>query len=211
MKRWIAVGVGVVAFVSWKFVLPFAWGSAAAAPISLDAEPVQTAIEPPEEITVTRGGQSFTIEKLYTYEVQGEVLSASKYDLTWTNDFFDVDLGLIWGPKRESLKHNFKFFQMGRWLFWRTDEEPGPDLRAVVTRSISNNHAIPAEGSKRVASMLRRIGKGDVVRLKGALVKISGPGGEVLATSSFSRDDTGDGACEVVWIDELQVGGRLYR
>lgn len=211
MWRWVFLGVLAVGVLGWKFALPLAWGASADAPIDLDAEPLQTPIDPPEDLTVTRDGKPFTIRKLYTYEAQGEVLSASKYALTWTNDFYDVDLGLIWGPSREALKRRFKFFQMGRWLFWRTEDPVSAEDRALVTRSISNNHAIPAEGSQHIARMLTRVGEGDRVRLKGALVQIRGPQGEVLATSSASRDDTGDGACEVVWIEELQVGDRLYR
>jgi hypothetical protein len=195
----------------WFVVLPRAWSSPAPAPLSLDADPVQEPLEAAEPLTVERSGTRYLVHKQFAYEVQGEVLSASTYDVTWTNDFADVDLALLWGPKRDALKERFKFFQMGRWLFWRTETEPTPDERAEVTRHISNNHLIPAEGSGHLAWAFRRLSKGDQVRLKGSLVRIASPEGQTYAQSSTSRDDTCDGACEVVWVDELQVNGRVYR
>lgn len=213
MSKWalVLVAVGGLGVAVWRFVLPRAWSTPAAAPVSLDLEPVQEPIEPPEQVTVTRGGRTFVIEKLYRYEHSGEVLSATAYDLAWTNDFFDVDVGTIWGPTRESLKQRFTFQQMGRFLFWRTDTQPTQEERLDVTRHIANNHLIPAEGSAHLGRAVRFVREGDVVRIKGALVRILDDRGAVLATSSVVRDDTGAGACEIVWVDELQIGSRVFR
>jgi hypothetical protein len=93
----------------WRVVLPWAWSSPASAPVVLDLEPVQEPLDPPERVEVERGGRRFVIEKLARYEHSGEVLSATSYDLAWTNDFFDVDVGTIWGPRREALKERFTF------------------------------------------------------------------------------------------------------
>ncbi len=211
MKGWVLAALAIGAVAVWKVVLPRLLSTAAPHAVVLDTDPVQTPMEPPEQLTVLRDGRVYRVEKQHAYEVQGEVLSASSYDVTWTNDFADVDVGLIWGPRRKQLKDRFKFFQMGRWLFWRTDTEPSQEDRAEVTTHISNNHLIPAEGSQHLGWAFRRISKGDVVRLKGWLVRITSAKGDVYAQSSTRRDDTGDGACEVVWVEELQVGNRLFR
>lgn len=202
----VFLGYGV-----WRLVLPRAWGTYTSAPVPLEQEPIQTPLEPPERVTVTRGGRTFTIEKLFRYDHAGEVLSATSYDLTWTNDFFDVDVGTIWGPTREQLKERFTFQQMGRFLFWRTEGQPTQEEKLDVTRHIANNHLIPAEGSQHLASAVRLVREGDLVRIRGALVRILDDQGRVLATSSVVRDDTGAGACEIIWVDELQVGSRVYR
>jgi hypothetical protein len=205
----VLLGVMGLAFVGYRFVLPRLWSRPAPSAVVLEGEPRQAPLEPPQRLTVTRGERQYVVEKLFDYEISGEVLSASTYDVTWTNDFADVDLGLLWGPKRAQLKERFKFFQMGRWLFWRSETQVSEEERGEVGRHISNNHLIPSEGSKHLARAFRMLRKGDEVRLKGALVRISGPDGPV-ADSSTVRDDTGDGACEVVWVDELQVGGRIF-
>ena len=206
----VLLGVAAVAFVAYRFVLPRMSSRPAASAVVLDEDPRQTPLSVPQSVTVTRGDRQYVIEKLFDYEISGEVLSASTYDITWTNDFADVDLALLWGPTREQLKDRFKFFQMGRWLFWRTDGPVSDADRLDVTRHISNNHLIPSETSKHLARAFRMLRQGDDVRITGSLVRITGPSG-LLVTSSTVRDDTGDGACEVVWVDELQVGSRIYR
>ena len=207
----VLLGLSALAFVGYRFVLPRAWSQAATSPLVLDGEPAQTPLEQPESLTVTRDGRKYVIEKLFHYDISGEVLSASTYDVTWTNDFADVDLALLWGTRRAELKSRFKFSQMGRWLFWRTEEPVSDEDRLEITRHISNNHLIPSETSAHLGSAFRMLRTGDEVRLTGWLVRIVGPGGETLATSSTSRDDTGDGACEVVWVEQLQVGSRSFR
>ena len=204
----IALALGGVV---WKVVLPRVWSSPAAAPIALDGDPVLEPLEEAAPLVVERSGRRYVVQKLFAYEAQGEVLSASSYDVTWTNDFADVDVALLWGPRREALKDKYKFSQMGLWLFWRSESEVTAAERLEIGTHISNNHLIPADGSSRLAFAFRRVSKGDVVRIKGSLVRISSPEGELYAQSSVVRDDTGDGACEVIWVDEVQIGERVFR
>ena len=66
-------------------------------------------------------------------------------------------------------------------------------------------HMIPADDS--VARALKRVRVGDVVTLDGYLVEADKPGGWRWR-SSLTRDDTGDGACEVVYVKDLAIGAR---
>ena len=63
-------------------------------------------------------------------------------------------------------------------------------------------HAIPA--TDEIESRLRRLRPGQVVQLAGYLVDVRGNGGFAWNTS-LRRDDTGDGACEIMWIEHLYV------
>jgi hypothetical protein len=183
----------------------------AEAPVDVSAEPLQEAVDPPLVETVERGGHKFTLEKFFRYQVSGEVVSATSYDLTWTNDFFDVDLGLVWGPQLADLKHRYHFFQDGRWLFWRADGPVSDADRDYVTSHSGNEHLIPAEGNANLSKAIRWIRPKDRVRVSGYLVRIKDERGKVVALSSTSRHDTGGGACEIVWVDEVQIGEALYR
>jgi hypothetical protein len=69
-------------------------------------------------------------------------------------------------------------------------------------------HMIPADANIRRA--LLSAGHGDWVRLRGLLVDAAGPDGFTWSTST-SRLDSGPGACELVWVEEAQVGDRVYR
>lgn len=212
MSRWFPIfAVGLLMYAGYALVIQRPLSSGKGPAIDLAQEPEQMPLQPPESVRLVRDGKTFVIEKTHRYEVVGQVLSTATYNVTFTNDFFDVDLGLIWGPKREALLSRYKFYQDGRWLFWRADHEVSDEMRAYITTHISNNHLIPAEGRKNVAKAIHWAGKGDHVRLKGALVTIHSEDGEVLVTSSTSRTDSGGGACEVMWVDELQIGTKLYR
>lgn len=72
--------------------------------------------------------------------------------------------------------------------------------REIETHS-ANMHMIPANDS--VARSLARVGKDDRIRLSGKLVRIEADDGWRWV-SSLSREDTGAGACELVWVESLE-------
>ena len=87
-----------------------------------------------------------------------------------------------------------------RWFYWRASEFPIP-RREIETHS-ANMHMIPATPA--IDEMLKSIRNGDTVRLSGYLVEAQGPDGWRWR-SSLSREDTGAGACELVWVETLDV------
>lgn len=186
-------------------------GGTAAVPPDPTAEPEQEALATPEDVVVRRGDRDFTVRKTHRYVISGEVVSAWTYDWAWTSDFYDVDLGLVWGPDYERLKEKLAFHQDGRWLFWRASEAVSDAERADIERHVGNQHLIPAEGRAALDRAIRSAEVGDHVRISGWLVEIRDPTGEVLARSSTRRDDTGNGACEIVWVDALRIGGKEWR
>ena len=95
--------------------------------------------------------------------------------------------------------------QTGRFYNWRCDDSLDP---AYVASHTANTHLIPATG--RIASALAHVRRGDVVRLEGDLVDVTGPDGFVWKTS-LSRTDTGDGACETLYVRAVTIGTSRYR
>ncbi len=63
-------------------------------------------------------------------------------------------------------------------------------------------HLIPARGA--VKATLLKARSGDLVRLEGYLVRCEGPDG-FRWQSSLTREDTGDGSCEVVWVESASI------
>jgi hypothetical protein len=61
---------------------------------------------------------------------------------------------------------------------------------------------IPANDD--VRRTLAKVEKGSVVRLAGSLVNVEHPDGWRWR-SSTSRDDTGGGSCELLWVTEASV------
>ena len=61
---------------------------------------------------------------------------------------------------------------------------------------------IPA--NDKIEKKLKKLDRDDLIYLEGYLVKIDRPDGWHWQ-SSLTRDDTGAGACEVIWVDYLEV------
>ena len=212
MRRliWVAIAVLVPLFGYTRIYLrPSA--TARGQEIDVSGEPRQTALPSPEAAPVEFDGTSYLLEKLHRYEIAGEVLSIATYNLAFKSEFFDVDLGLIWGPRLADLKQRYRFNQGGRWLFWSSDGPVSDEERHYITAHISNNHLIPAEGRRNLFKAVRWPSRGDRVRITGYLVNIKNASGGVVAASSTSRDDSGAGACEVIWVDEIQINKAVYR
>jgi hypothetical protein len=66
----------------------------------------------------------------------------------------------------------------------------------------ANTHLIPA--TKAIAKQLAQIDQDDLIYLKGHLVEVKAADGWMWR-SSLSRDDTGNGACELMLVEEVRV------
>jgi len=93
--------------------------------------------------------------------------------------------------------------QSGRFYYWQTKAFPIP-RREIETHS-ANMHMIPADAA--VAYQLKRVRVGDVVSLDGLLVEADKANGWRWR-SSLTRDDTGGGACELVYVQSLTIQPR---
>jgi hypothetical protein len=77
-----------------------------------------------------------------------------------------------------------------------------PIPRHDIEANSANMHMIPADTI--VEDTLKGVRVGQVVRISGYLVEVAGADGWRWR-SSLTRDDTGNGACELVWVESVQV------
>jgi hypothetical protein len=142
------------------------------------------------------------------YELAGLVVSHNdpfkwyRFDLSHDEFSLDTrDICVIWG-------RNIKNADYSRVSFWNDDWtcnwRYGRDVRGVENNALSNNHLIT--NSDAIRQTIAGITVGDQIRLKGHLVSYANPRlGNRWRNSSMSREDEGDGACEVVFVKELQI------
>lgn len=174
--------------------------------IDWSADPVQETTERPA-FTVETGKGQVTLQPLARFEVSAVVASAERYRMDQGAFLVPVDFALIWGKlPEEPYASQVSYGQMTRYYFWRTDAS-GLDLGYIQGHS-SNMHLIPA--TPNVRNALLSVDEEDEVRLSGLLVNAVRSDGFTWK-SSTSRDDDGPGACELVWVEEAQVGGRVYQ
>jgi len=129
------------------------------------------------------------------------VLSREDYRWDAGASLAPTDLALGWGRMSDSsVLESIDISQSSRFFYWHVSEFPIP--RREIERSASNMHLIPADDGVRRA--LKRVRRGELVHIEGFLVDASRPDGWHWR-SSLSRDDTGDGACELVYVEELEA------
>lgn len=135
------------------------------------------------------------------FELQARVLSAESYRWDGGAQLAPLDLALGWGPMSDSaMISRFEVTQGARFytLYPRDDSA---DL-ALALRHSANMHLIPADDA--VRRVLGSARAGHLVSLRGRLVDASGPNGFAWRTS-LSRDDTGDGACELFLVESAEI------
>jgi hypothetical protein len=90
--------------------------------------------------------------------------------------------------------------QGNRFYYYEWQNAPPIPKEEIICHS-ANMHLIPADWSLRCAMWQTRAG--DLIRMKGLLVEVSGPDMPPWR-SSLSRTDTGNGACELMWVESLE-------
>lgn len=149
--------------------------------------------------TLTRDG--VTLVTRARFELTARVLSRENYRLDAGATIAPVDLALGWGRMSDSdvLSH-ISISQENRFYHWHVEQFPIP--RREIEQSSANMHMIPASDEAR--RELDRVRPGEVIHLEGFLVDASRPDGWQWKTS-MTRDDTGNGACELVYVEHIDA------
>jgi hypothetical protein len=168
-----------------------------------DQEPLQSRL--PGTLTQwNRDGK--IIRPLAGFSVNARVLSREDYSYGIQSDLSPMDLALGWGRMTQgNVLQQLDIRQSGRWYSWRYEGQPPLPVKEISSHS-SNMHIVPAD--ERVARTLAKIDKDDRVRLEGWLVEIDDPQARWKWRSSLRRDDTGDGACELVYVCAVTIEGK---
>lgn len=166
-------------------------------------EPIQvdTEIEP---FSFAYAGKSYTVEPVADYELWGLVVSHNDIEsfMDFVHDASSVDtkdLCVIWGPNLET--NDFQQIEFTSGDFTCFFQFPsGVDFRFD---SISNNHLITDNQS--IRDVIANIRVGDQVHILGSLVNYQEAGTTFWRRSSTKRRDSGNGACEVIFVDEIEI------
>ncbi|GAP66011.1 hypothetical protein MBSD_n1313 [Mizugakiibacter sediminis] len=199
LPRWAWLLVALALAGAW-----WSWSGQAHAPppgvLAPDA-PLQTALDEP---VPPLHKADATLKPLARFEVTARVLHREDYRFDDGAALAPVDLALGWGRMSDSaVLKDIEITQGQRFYGWHVDAFPIP-RREIETHS-ANMHLIPADRS--VERAIERARAGEVVHFSGYLVEADRPNGWRWR-SSLSRDDTGDGACELVWVERFEIEPR---
>ena len=150
----------------------------------------------------------YRIEPEYDYDITGMVVSYRHHNRdnsrmhALANDHLNMlDVCVIWGD-------NARNERLDRISFWnglftcnfKTRDQQAWD--AFNLHQVSNNHLLSDD--EFVRRQVKKIRIGDQIRVRGFLATYSSAGGSKRGTST-TRTDTGDGACETIYVEDFRI------
>ncbi|NEX22429.1 hypothetical protein G3480_19315 [Thiorhodococcus mannitoliphagus] len=164
-----------------------------------DAEPFQ--IEANDVI--------YTIEPLFDYELDGVVVSLHDSDAFWDiyhfkdwKDFINIrDLCVVWGDNVAMGVFRDMQYKNTTWTCWISTNDPVA-YKGFAWDQLSNNHMLSHD--EYIQKAIKSAEIGDQIRFRGKLARYSHAGGFQRGTST-TRTDSGNGACETIYIEDFQI------
>lgn len=149
--------------------------------------------------------QGYLLAPVAHYEIRARLLSAERYARGREAELSPIDFAVGWNNMSDSaVLTRLKISQSNRFYFYRWEDAP-PLPPEEIVRSSANMHLIPA--SPRIRQRLEQAQPGAVVHLRGVLVDVSAKDGWSWRTSR-TRLDSGAGACEVMWVEDVEIEQR---
>ena len=197
------------------------------------SEPIQINLDGSKYKQANGEKNKYALQLLAEYHLSG--LIVAKNNNFWFRDImrnnFDdialIDFGIVWGDlatDRDKLYKHMKFTSkktlgQARSLRYRWDGE-APWGRAYITSHVAHTHMIPANAN--VMGGMLKAKKNDVAKFDGYLVDIYTEKSQIVGRTSLSRSDSNatsrgengrnaGGACEVMYVTQVQIGNKIYR
>lgn len=205
---WLLAALAIWPVAAWR-------SSALPAPEQLDPslrlEPRQTPTDrAPFQVNVE--GITYRVEPHYSYALEGLVVSEHVTESWWRpttfhsrrQDWLNVkDVCVIWGQNARSGSYRQAQFHSGEFTCYV--RFPSADSAgSFAPRALSNNHLLVVDPALR--RRIRELRRGDQIALRGYLATYSHDrGGGYRRGTSVTRDDTGNGACETIFVTDAEL------
>ncbi len=209
MPRWIWIFItcafAALLWASQRAPADASYADASAPAVACVLPPLPTGSEPfqggvPVAMRPFRRGD-FLVSPLAAFSVEARVLGREDYDFGPESAISPTDLALGWQRMAQpDVYEPLDVSQSGRWYRYRWGAQGPPIPLPEIIRSSANMHMVPAD--ENVARALERVRPDQMVRLQGWLIEARRDDGWAWR-SSLTREDSGDGACELVYVCSL--------
>jgi hypothetical protein len=196
-RTWVLLFVAFLGGANWWL---YERSVSRPAGVLVAAEPVQQDLDHAPEFA----DRGYRFVQRARYDITARVLRREMYRVDGGAALAPVDLAVGWGPLSDSrIVDQLEFSQMGRFFYWKPKDFATFPLspETLITHG-AQMHLIPA--TKDIDRRIRKLRPGQVATIGGYLVDVRGPGGFYWNTS-LTRKDTGDGACEIVWVETVEA------
>lgn len=171
-----------------------------------DPEQTETEQDPFE---FDRKGNNYNIVPLYEYQLYGLVVSkredSFQHKVFYSDHVNEADLCVIWGDNISTNVYKDLKFKNSDWFCtWRPKNyNTWQRIQNIFKNdNISNNHLL--SNIDEVRKNINKVKVGDQIRIDGLLSEYSTNGNPERGTST-SRTDTGNGACETIYVNNFEI------
>lgn len=171
----------------------------------LAREPEQTPLQK-APFRVRQGEVDYHVTPLYRYRLHGLVVSRRNHDgarmlhRRWNDHLNVADVCVVWGDNAHADLSAFDFWSGQFTCFFETSDPIA--WRRFRPDQIANNHLLSDDAWLRERIAAVRVG--DQIRLDGYLASYRNDSGFERGTS-LVRTDTGNGACETIYVTAFEV------
>lgn len=172
----------------------------------MQAEPVQKKTRK-QAFDAVYEDVTYHVEPQFSYELYGTVVSYRHHDgnsrmHSRSNDHLNMlDVCVIWGDNTT----NPRLDKIDFWNGIFTCNVKTRDTlawEAFDMYQLSNNHLLSDDDS--IRKQVKELSIGDQIKVTGVLASYGNNGGGKRGTST-TRKDTGDGACETIFVERFQI------
>lgn len=202
---------GIAVVVSFAWLLVSFWnrneipGNVDFVPELAEA-PIQTETGK-QPFNATYNDVNYLVEPEFDYVLHGMVVSFRHHDGKsrmhfQANDHLNMlDVCVVWGDNAKS-EHLDEFSFWNGIFTCRYETSDGEAWAAFDETQISNNHLI--SDNEYIRDRVRNVSIGDQIRVRGFLASYGDPEVGKRGTST-TRTDTGNGACETIYVEDFRI------
>jgi hypothetical protein len=208
----ILFGITVLAFVGYlvySATNEAVYTKSDGIPVSIENDPVQVDDKETMLTPMQYGRNKYFFTVKAAYKINGILVGKRHYPRGFMSSISPYDYSLVWANMPSMLPY-IKFSNTYRFCLYSYKDTGQVDKKYVETH-MSNSHMIPS--TKNIRRALKTVRKGNLVEIEGYLVNVmenkSGKGTSNWKTST-KRTDTGNGACEIIYVKRLRIGDRIY-
>jgi hypothetical protein len=167
--------------------------------VLIESDPVQIDL-PGNEPEFEFG--DFHLKPLAHFAVDARLLHSKIYRYDRGASLVPIDLAVGWGPMSDQQVLDHLQVSQSMRFFWYEYKMPPPIALEQIGNHATNIHIIPS--TSELAARCKALRSGALVHLSGDLVQATGP---QIGTwrSSLSRTDSGNGACELLYLEDLEL------
>ena len=172
----------------------------------IEREPLQSIIQI-DPFDAPFNGVSYRVKPRYEYELWGLVVSYRHHDgdamlhKSWNDHLNMADICVVWRETARSPLLNRLNFWNGQFTCNVATKDKAAWERFRMDQ-LSNNHLISDDPV--IRDQIGSVNIGDQIRVRGWLAAYQSEGSALRDTSTV-RTDTGNGACETIYVREFEI------